>query len=106
MFDRAATDSMTHVAQVHALIPITALKTILKPSGAWITGLAIGILDDRSRLVCHVQLCWSEDTNDLVHGFSQTIQMPGLPRALTKPPHPSFRFRPGTLIAGPMGVAS
>ena len=44
--------------------------------------IALGILDDHSRLCCHVQWYLSETAEDLVHGLSQAIQKRGLPRAL------------------------
>ena len=44
--------------------------------------IALGILDDHSRLCCHVQWYRSETAEDLVHGLSQAIQKRGLPRAL------------------------
>ena len=42
----------------------------------------LGILDDHSRLCCHLQWYLSETAEDLVHGLSQAIQKRGLPRAL------------------------
>jgi putative transposase len=42
----------------------------------------IGVLDDRSRLGCHVQWYLGERAETLVHGLSQAIQKRGLPRAL------------------------
>jgi len=53
-----------------------------EPAGPLLGGL-LGVLDDRSRLACHVQ--WylrDENAEDLVHGLSQAIQKRGLPRAL------------------------
>ncbi|MGH6840398.1 MAG: DDE-type integrase/transposase/recombinase, partial [Methylocella sp.] len=50
--------------------------------GEWQRPLALGILDDRSRLCCHLQWYLSETAEDLVHGLSQAIQKRGLPRAL------------------------
>jgi hypothetical protein len=44
--------------------------------------MALGVLDDHSRLCCHVQWYLSETAEDLVHGLSQAIQKRGLPRAL------------------------
>jgi putative transposase len=44
--------------------------------------IALGVLDDHSRLCCHVQWYLSETAEDLVHGLSQAIQKRGLPRAL------------------------
>lgn len=43
--------------------------------------MLLGILDDRSRVCCHCQLCLGETTGDLVHGFSQALLKRGLPRA-------------------------
>jgi transposase InsO family protein len=44
--------------------------------------MALAILDDHSRLCCHLQWYLSETAEDLVHGLSQAIQKRGLPRAL------------------------
>ena len=55
---------------------------VLTPSGQWLRPIALGILDDHSRLCCHVQWYLSETAEDLVHGLSQAIQKRGLPRAL------------------------
>ncbi len=44
--------------------------------------LALGIIDDHSRLLCHIQWYLSETTEDLVHGFIQALQKRGLPRSL------------------------
>jgi transposase InsO family protein len=55
---------------------------VLTPTGAWLRPIALGILDDHSRLCCHVQWYLSETAFDLVHGLSQAIQKRGLPRAL------------------------
>jgi putative transposase len=55
---------------------------VLTPTGQWLRPIALGILDDHSRLCCHVQWYLSETAEDLVHGLSQAIQKRGLPRAL------------------------
>jgi transposase InsO family protein len=55
---------------------------VLTPGGHWLRPIALGILDDHSRLCCHVQWYLSETAEDLVHGLSQAIQKRGLPRAL------------------------
>src|SRR5208283_2609184 len=57
-------------------------KKVLTPGGQWQRPVALGILDDHSRLCCHIQWYLSETAEDLVHGFSQAIQKRGLPRAL------------------------
>ncbi|MGE0866288.1 MAG: DDE-type integrase/transposase/recombinase [Vicinamibacterales bacterium] len=55
---------------------------VLTQRGQWQRPLALGILDDHSRLCCHVQWYLTETAADLVHGLSQAIQKRGLPRAL------------------------
>jgi len=57
-------------------------RKVLLPAGEWSTPLAIGILDDRSRLACHVQWYLAETAENLVHGLSQAFQKRGLPRSL------------------------
>jgi putative transposase len=57
-------------------------RKVLCPSGEWRTPVLLGILDDASRLGCHLQWYLDEDTEALVHGLSQAIQKRGLPRAL------------------------
>jgi putative transposase len=55
---------------------------VLTHGGQWLRPIALGILDDHSRLCCHVQWYLSETADDLVHGLSQAIQKRGLPRAI------------------------
>jgi putative transposase len=55
---------------------------VLTQTGQWLHPIALGVLDDHSRLCCHVQWYLSETAEDLVHGLSQAIQKRGLPRAL------------------------
>ena len=55
---------------------------VLTGRGQWQRPVALGIVDDHSRLCCHLQWYLSETAEDLVHGFSQAIQKRGLPRAL------------------------
>jgi putative transposase len=55
---------------------------VLTAHGQWQRPLVLGILDDHSRLCCHIQWYLSETAADLVHGLSQAIQKRGLPRAL------------------------
>lgn len=58
-------------------------KKVLTPAGEWVTPLLLGVLDDRSRLACHVQWYLGEETAEhLVHGLVQAFQKRGLPRAL------------------------
>jgi putative transposase len=50
--------------------------------GIRVKPVALCIMDDRSRIVCHIQWAWSETTKDLVHGFAQALMRRGLPRSL------------------------
>lgn len=59
-----------------------ASRQIRTEQGELITPLALCVIDDHSRLVCHLQWYWWEDTRSLVHGFVQALQKRGLPRAL------------------------
>ena len=57
-------------------------RQILTSRGERVTPLCLCILDDHSRLCCHIQWYLGEDTEKLVHGFIQALQKRGLPRAL------------------------
>lgn len=58
-------------------------KKVLTVGGEYVAPLALGILDDHSRLCCHLQwyLADGERTEDLVHGLMQAIQKRALPRS-------------------------
>lgn len=60
----------------------TGRRKILTPQGRWLTPHLLGVLDDRSRLACHLQWYPSETAQTLVHGLSQAILKRGRPRAL------------------------
>jgi putative transposase len=72
----------THVGALWHLDFHHGSKKVLTPEGRWLRPIALGILDDHSRLCCHIQWYLSETAEDLVHGLSQAIQKRGLPRAL------------------------
>jgi transposase InsO family protein len=57
-------------------------KKVLSDDGAWLRPIAVAILDDFSRLVCHVQWYLEETAEVLVHALIQAILRHGLPRAL------------------------
>jgi transposase InsO family protein len=57
-------------------------RRVLTVGGRWETPILLGILDDRSRLACHVQWYLSESAESLVHGLGQAFQKRGLPRAI------------------------
>jgi len=56
-------------------------RTVLTPEGAWETPILFGVLDDRSRLACHLQWYLSESAEIVAHGLTQAFQKRGLPRA-------------------------
>lgn len=57
-------------------------RKVLNRAGAWVKPMLLGIIDDRSRLVCHIQWYLDETAESLVHGLSQAFMKRGLPRAL------------------------
>jgi transposase InsO family protein len=57
-------------------------RQIIEPDGRWYTPLCLCVLDDNSRLACHIQWYLAEDTECLVHGFIQAVQKRGLCREL------------------------
>jgi putative transposase len=73
----------THVGSMFHLDGHLCSIPVLLRSGEWIQPLGIGVIDDHSRLIAHLQ--WyvsSENTECLVHCFSQAVQRRGLPRLL------------------------
>jgi putative transposase len=57
-------------------------RKVVLPEGRWATPRLLGILDDHSRLACHLQWYLEETAETLVHGLCQAFQKRGLPRAL------------------------
>jgi len=55
---------------------------VLLPDGQWGYPLLLGILDDCSRLACHLQWYLRESAEELCHGLSQALLKRALPRAL------------------------
>lgn len=73
------------VCHVHGLWHLDfhqAKISIVDASGKWHRPMALAILDDHSRLCCHLQLYLAETSECLVHGLSQAFMKRGLPRAL------------------------
>jgi putative transposase len=56
-------------------------KKVLTPRGEWQAPVLFGVLDDRSRLACHLQWYFSENAENIAHGLSQAFQRRGLPRS-------------------------
>jgi hypothetical protein len=63
----------THVGALWHLDFHHGSKKVLAPGGQWLRPIALAILDDHSRLCCHVQWYLSETAEDLAHGLSQAI---------------------------------
>jgi len=73
------------VSHVHGLWHLDfhqAKIGILDAKGKWHRPVALAIIDDYSRLCCHLQLYLAETAQCLIHGLSQAFMKRGLPRAL------------------------
>ena len=73
------------VSHVHALWHLDfhhAKIRLLDESGNWYRPIALAILDDISRLCCHLQFYLAETAECLIHCLTQAIMKRGLPRAL------------------------
>jgi len=57
-------------------------RKVLTRQGAWVTPMLMGVIDDRSRLVCHLQWYLDETAESLIHALCQAFMKRGLPRAL------------------------
>lgn len=56
-------------------------RKVLTPRGEWVTPILFGVVDDRSRLACHLQWYLAENAGNIAHGLSQAMQKRGLPRS-------------------------
>ena len=56
-------------------------KKVLTARGEWVTPILFGVIDDRSRLACHLQWYLGETAEIIAHGLSQAFQKRGLPRS-------------------------
>jgi transposase InsO family protein len=57
-------------------------RKVLTAEGEWVKPMLLGVLDDHSRLVCHLQWYLDETASSLTHGLCQAFMKRGLPRAL------------------------
>jgi putative transposase len=85
--DRRATREVRsfEASHVHALWHLDfhqARVKVLDDAGRWSTPVVLAILDDRSRLCCHLQCYLAETAECLIHGLTQALLKRGLPRAL------------------------
>lgn len=73
---------MDHVGALWHLDFHHGSRLVLLPSGEWAKPYLLGIIDDRSRLICHLQWYLDESAHSLTHGLTQAIQKRGTPRML------------------------
>jgi putative transposase len=73
---------VTHVHGLWHLDFHEGSRPVLVASGEWRKPQLLGVLDDRSRLCCHLQWYLDETAEALIHALSQAFQKRGLPRAL------------------------
>ena len=73
---------MTYVHALWHLDFHQGSRKVLTSAGEWKTPMLLGVLDDYSRLCCHLQWYLNETAESLIHGLSQALQKRGLPRAL------------------------
>ncbi len=71
-----------HVSALWHLDFHHASRRVLTRAGAWVKPMLLGVIDDHSRLCCHVQWYLDETAESLIHGLSQAFMKRGLPRAL------------------------
>lgn len=72
-------------AYVHALWHLdfhSGSRRIVDSQGVWHTPQALCVLDDCSRLCCHIQWYLDETAESLIHGLTQAFHKRGLPRSL------------------------
>ncbi len=60
----------------------TGSRRIVDAGGAYSSPKALCVLDDSSRLCCHIQWYLDETTDSLIHGLTQAFHKRGLPRSL------------------------
>lgn len=81
-----------------------ASRPVLTPAGTWVTPSILGVLDDHSRLACHVQWYLEETAENLVHGLSQAFLKRALPRALMTDNGPAMKAAETTQGLARLGV--
>jgi putative transposase len=73
---------VTHVHGLWHLDFHEGSRPVLTADGQWRKPQLLGVLDDHSRLCCHMQWYFEETAEVLIHGLSQAFQKRALPRAL------------------------
>lgn len=59
-----------------------ARRRVVDPRGSWQDAYLLGVLDDCSRVNCHLQWYLSESAENVVHGLEQAFCKRGLPRSI------------------------
>jgi putative transposase len=54
---------------------------VVTPRAEWFRPVLFGVIDDRSRLVCHLQWYRAENAENVAHGLLQAMMRRGLPRS-------------------------
>ena len=83
-------------SHVHALWHLdfhTGRLRVVTPDGQWQSPKALAILDDRSRVCCHIQWYLDETAETLFHGMSQAFHKRGLPWSLMMDNGPAMLAR-------------
>lgn len=75
-YESAYTNALWHADFHHGKHPV------LSRDGQWHLPVLFGVIDDHSRLACHLQWYVNEMAETFVHGLSQALQKRALPRAL------------------------
>jgi putative transposase len=73
---------MDHVGALWHLDFHHGSRKVLTRQGQWVKPMLMCVMDDRSRLVCHLQWYLDESAQSLVHALSQALMKRGLPRSL------------------------
>jgi len=73
---------MDHVGALWHLDFHHGSRKVLTRAGQWVKPMLLCVMDDRSRLVCHLQWYLDESAFSLVHGLGQALMKRGLPRSL------------------------
>jgi putative transposase len=87
----------THVGALFHLDGHQGSLKVLNRYGEWITPIALCVIDDCSRLICHLQWYSHENTECLVHCVAQALQRRGLPRTV-------YSDNGSAMIAGEFGA--
>jgi transposase InsO family protein len=79
-------------------------RRVLTRTGVWATPLLLAVIDDHSRLICHLQWYLDETAETLVHGLTQALQKRGLPRALMSDNGPAMQAEEFTAGLHTLGI--